>query len=86
MAGVPKRATHAEQALTGRAFDRDVVEAAMAALEQDFTPMTDMRASAGYRLQAARNMLLKYWLERTGNPLRLTGTAAGHYARPLATA
>ena len=29
----------------------------------DFTPLTDMRASAGYRLQVAQNLLRRFWLE-----------------------
>jgi xanthine dehydrogenase small subunit len=42
----------------------------MAALAQDFTPLTDMRASAGYRLQVAQNLLQRFWLEtRTDDPL-----------------
>jgi xanthine dehydrogenase small subunit len=37
----------------------------MAALAQDFTPLTDMRASAEYRMRGARNLLLKYFIETT---------------------
>ena len=65
MAAIPKRAMAAEAALRGRAWDEAAVRAAMAALGEDFTPITDMRASAGYRLQVARNLLLKAWLETT---------------------
>ena len=36
---------------------------AMAALETDYAPMSDMRASATYRALAARNMLRKVFLE-----------------------
>ena len=44
--------------------------AAQAALAQDFTPLTDMRASAGYRLQVAQNLLRRFWLEtRPHDPL-----------------
>jgi xanthine dehydrogenase small subunit len=65
MAGVPKRAPAAEAALAGRPWTRETVEAAMAALEGDFTPLTDMRASAAYRMRAAQNLLLRYFLETT---------------------
>ena len=34
----------------------------MAALDGDFTPMSDQRASAGYRQRAARNLLQRLWL------------------------
>jgi xanthine dehydrogenase small subunit len=63
MAATPRRATAAEQALVGRPWRRDVVEAAMLALGQDFTPLTDMRASADYRMRVARNLLLKCHVE-----------------------
>jgi xanthine dehydrogenase small subunit len=65
MAGIPKRAAHAEAALTGRPWSEATVRAAMAALARDFTPITDMRASAAYRMKAAQNLLLRYFLERT---------------------
>jgi xanthine dehydrogenase small subunit len=71
MAGIPKRAAAAEAALAGQPWGEPVVRAAMAALERDFTPLTDMRASAGYRMEAARNMLLRYWLEDQGTPARV---------------
>ena len=45
MAATPKRALRAEAALTGRPLDRESVEAAIAAFAQEFSPMTDMRAS-----------------------------------------
>ena len=35
----------------------------MAALDTDYAPMSDMRASAAYRSLAARNMLRKVFLE-----------------------
>ncbi len=42
----------------------------MAALAQDFKPLSDMRASAAYRLQVAQNLLLRLWYEtRPGNAL-----------------
>jgi xanthine dehydrogenase small subunit len=63
MAGVPKRATHAEAALVGRPWTEATVRAAMDALGRDFTPLTDMRASAAYRMEAARNLLLRHYLE-----------------------
>ncbi|SLN72327.1 Caffeine dehydrogenase subunit gamma [Roseivivax jejudonensis] len=66
MAGVPKRARAVEAALIGQRWSDDAVAAAWDAWERDFTPMSDMRASAGYRLSAARNMLSRYLLEDLG--------------------
>lgn len=66
MAGTPKRAGWAEAALLGEAWSETTVAAAMTALAQDFTPLSDMRASARYRMEAAQNMLLRAWLEDQG--------------------
>ena len=79
MAGVPKRATHAEAALVGKPWDAATVRAAMAALERDFTPLSDMRASAAYRMQGAKNILMKYFIEKTEPAIatRLVGAGTG---------
>ena len=37
----------------------------MAALDDDFTPLTDMRASAAYRMLAAKNLLRRAFLDAT---------------------
>ncbi len=65
MAGTPKRAAAAEAALTGRRWDEAAVNAAIAALASDFTPLSDMRASAGYRLTVAGNLLQRFLIETT---------------------
>jgi xanthine dehydrogenase small subunit len=59
MAATPKRAAAAEAALAGAPLDDDAFLAAAAALEQDYRPLTDMRASAAYRLDAAGAALRK---------------------------
>ena len=66
MAGIPKRASQTEAALTGADWSEAAIETACTALEADFTPLSDMRASAAYRMEAARGMLRRYWLESTG--------------------
>lgn len=76
MAGVPKRARAAEAALVGRAFDETAIRAAMAALAEDFEPMSDHRAGAAYRMKVARNLLMKYHVERMTGAQRVTGRAA----------
>ena len=63
MAGTPKRAQACEVALIGQPWTEATVEAAMGALDADYTPMSDMRASAAYRSLAARNILRKVLLE-----------------------
>lgn len=66
MAATPKRAASVEKALIGKAWTEATVEAAMAEYANDFTPLTDMRASAEYRALAARNLLLRFFVETTG--------------------
>ncbi|MCR8722900.1 xanthine dehydrogenase small subunit [Frigidibacter sp. ROC022] len=71
MAGTPKRAAGAEAALLGKDWSEAAVRAAMTALDGDFTPLSDMRASARYRAQAARNLLMRYFLEDQGQPVNV---------------
>ncbi|HZH05701.1 MAG TPA: xanthine dehydrogenase small subunit [Lautropia sp.] len=63
MAAVVKRAAGAEAALQDRAWKQSTIDDAKAALVQDFQPLSDMRASAGYRMRVAQNLLQKFWLE-----------------------
>ena len=63
MAAIPKRAAAAEGELVGRTWDEAAALAAAEALTQDFTPLSDVRASADYRLRAAQNLVRKFQLE-----------------------
>ena len=63
---MPKRAHRAEAALVGQAWSEASVAKAQAALAHDFTPITDMRASAAYRLKVAQNLLMKLYVETAG--------------------
>ena len=66
MAATPRRAAACETALTGKPWTEATIRAAADALADDFQPIDDMRASAGYRLQAAKNLLLRVWFESAG--------------------
>jgi xanthine dehydrogenase small subunit len=67
MAATPKRAENAERALIGAKLgERADWRAACAALAQDFAPLTDQRASAGYRMTVAANLLEKALIEIAG--------------------
>ena len=68
MAGIPKRAAAVEAALVGKAWDMATVKAALPEFTKDFQPMSDMRASSGYRLQSAQNLLLRYLHDLAGTP------------------
>jgi len=77
MAAVVKRASRTEATLVGQPWNEVTVVAAQAALAHDFTPITDMRASARYRLQVAQNLLRRFWLEtRDADPLPASATRA----------
>ena len=75
MAGIVRRALRTEAALLGQAWDEATLRAAQAALALDFEPLSDMRASAAYRMQVAQNLLRRAWLEtRATDPLPATAT------------
>lgn len=63
MAATPKRALQGEAALLGQAWDEASVQRAVDALAQDFTPLSDMRASAEYRMSVAQNLLWRLYHE-----------------------
>jgi len=70
MAAVPQRARHAEAALLGQPWSEAALAQAMQALEQDYAPLSDMRASNLYRMTTAKNLLRRFWLEtRADAPL-----------------
>jgi xanthine dehydrogenase small subunit len=63
VAATPKRAANAEKVITGQPFDLDTLESARRALTGDFTPLTDGRATAGYRAAVAANLLTRLQAE-----------------------
>jgi xanthine dehydrogenase small subunit len=63
MAATPRRASSAESVLAGRRWSEQALLDAMAALARDYTPLCDMRASSGYRMRAAQNLLRRFWYE-----------------------
>jgi xanthine dehydrogenase small subunit len=69
MAGIPKRAALAEAALVGQPWTLATAEAAARAMAGDFTPLSDMRASAAYRLTTAQNLMIRYFHDLQGVPV-----------------
>lgn len=63
MAAIPKRAARAEAVLRGAIWSEAVLRQAKDALAEDYAPLSDMRASSAYRMQAAQNLLHRFWLE-----------------------
>jgi len=77
MAATSRRAPLAEAALVGREWTQATVKDAMAQLAQDYTPLTDMRASSDYRMKTAQNLLQRFWYEtRTDAPLPVSAVNA----------
>lgn len=62
MAAVVKRAAAAEAAVLGQPWTEATLQAAQQALRQDFSPLTDLRASAAYRRTVSANLLRRFWL------------------------
>jgi xanthine dehydrogenase small subunit len=63
MAAIPKRAALTEAALNGQRWDEATARAAMRTLADDYSPLSDMRASRDYRLATAQNLLYRFFLE-----------------------
>ncbi|MFD2205420.1 xanthine dehydrogenase small subunit [Kiloniella antarctica] len=73
MAATPKRATKTEKALVGLNLNNpEGWQQASQTLEQDFKPMSDMRASAQYRMDAAKGLVIKALHETAGTPTTST--------------
>lgn len=66
MAGIATRAAATEQALLGAPWNEASIHFATSKLAEDFKPLTDMRASSAYRLQAAGNLLRRFYFEHSG--------------------
>ncbi len=77
MAEIPARALHCEQALLGQSWSRATIDEAIQSLAKDYTPISDFRASADYRLQVSQGLLERFYLESnlSSEQLRVT-----HYA------
>ena len=67
MAATPLRAYQCEQALIGQPWSEAVVTAAIDRLDEDYSPLTDMRASEAYRRLVAKNLLRRFFLETSGH-------------------
>src|SRR3990167_1966878 len=71
MAGIPKRARAVETALLGQPLTPETLATARAAFASDFQPLSDMRASAAYRLTTAQNLLTRYVHDLSGAPVNV---------------
>jgi xanthine dehydrogenase small subunit len=80
MAGTPARARATEAALAGVSLDDPSSwRAAVAALSDDFTPLSDMRGSAVYRARTAEALLIRTLREAAGDAsTRIIAREAAH--------
>lgn len=69
MAATPKRATATEAVLPGLMLNESSLSLAAAQLVQDFTPLSDLRAGAGYRMKVAGNLLVRAGIEFSATEL-----------------
>ena len=82
MAATPQRASSCERAMTGAEWDEATLARAASALEADFSPISDMRATAAYRRKVAGNLLRRLFLETArGLPPSATRVTAFAQAR-----
>ena len=63
MAAIPKRAIYCEKILLNSLVTEEIIHKAKVALEKDFKPISDMRASGLYRMEVAKNLLEKCCIE-----------------------
>ncbi len=66
MAATPRRAGGCEMALVGQPFSEATVKAAAEALKGDFSPLTDVRGTAAYRIEVAAALLWRLWHREQG--------------------
>jgi len=69
MAAIPKRAKACEDILKNKPLTINTFEQAKNYLEKDLSPIGDMRASKEYRLEIAKNLLMKCFIEINTNKL-----------------
>ncbi|MFN5095702.1 MAG: xanthine dehydrogenase small subunit [Limnohabitans sp.] len=67
VAATPVRAIRTEAALIGQLWDEETLQRGQTVIQQEFFPMSDLRASADYRRQVLAQLLHRAWLESTGN-------------------
>jgi xanthine dehydrogenase small subunit len=67
VAATPARAIKTEAALIGQPWNEATLQAAQTAIQQEFSPLSDLRASADYRRQILGQLLQRAWLESTGH-------------------
>ena len=68
VAATPARAVQTEATLIGQPWNEATLQAAQAAIAHEFSPLSDLRASADYRRRILAQLLRRAWLESSGHP------------------
>ena len=68
VAAIVTRPKLCETILTGSIWGEDNLSTAMRVLEQELTPISDMRATADYRTQLCKSLLFRFVLDSTNQP------------------
>ena len=85
VAPTPVRAVQTERLLRGKPWNQEAAQAAAKALRTEFQPISDMRASAGYRSEVLGNLMQRFWLESQGvRHINLESVIADADLAPLA--
>jgi len=63
MSEIPKRAKSIEKILDNSIFSKELFLKAQNLIKDDFSPIDDMRASRNYRIEIAKNLLMKFFYE-----------------------
>jgi xanthine dehydrogenase small subunit len=63
VAATPLRITEAEDMLSGQMWTEAAVERVQAVLDRTLTPLSDVRGSKEYRLEAAKRLIEKFYWE-----------------------
>jgi len=69
MAPIPKRAINCEKTLINSSLSEESFKKAKKNLEKDFSPINDTRATKDYRMEVAKNLLMKCFIEIKKNKL-----------------
>ena len=67
VAATPVRAIKTEAACARNHWSKALIDRASGILQAEFSPISDMRASAAYRVQVLGNLMQRYWLEQQGD-------------------
>lgn len=67
MAATPALAKNVAKALNDKAFSLENLQAAAQQMDEDFKPLSDVRASSAYRLQVSKNLFDRIWYQRAGS-------------------